>query len=275
MQRQHPLVRRPGRRHNAGVFVPQLQAVPQEPAAQSAELLQQLQLLGWVDRTALCLLLVFFAMGLFKGLIWQVSRVAILVVAYVVAGRFGQPLGDLLARTEPNPAAPDQAPIDTPETTLYLAYVLVFLVVLVALSLLSIALQKLAAKAGLGFFDRLGGGVLGVATGGCVVLFLLFVVQMFFQGSQLAMAAESSHAQRLSRRTIDALGEAVPDALRGVFSLAPLHPTPPATPGPGPAPGPGAEPSDAPGEPPAGPLAPLPGTGVPPARQDPPPVRRQ
>lgn len=122
---------------------------------------------GWITRHW-PVVLGACVIGLFRGLIWQVSRVAILVVAYVVAGRFGEPLGQLLART---PAVGGQAgagAIDTPDTTLYLAYVLLFVAVLVVLSLLALLLQKLAAKAGLGFFDRLGGGVIGVATGACV-----------------------------------------------------------------------------------------------------------
>ena len=214
--------------------------LPQEPVAQAtptSDLLQQLQALGWVDHTAIAVLLVFFVIGLFKGLIWQVSRVGILVVAYVVAGRFGQDVADLLTRTSvasPNPGDSSAAPTSS-DTTIYLAYVLLFLVVLIALSLLAIVLQKLAAKAGLGFFDRLGGGVLGVATGGCVVLFGLFVVHMFFRGSQLAMAASESHSLRLSRQAVDALGPRVPDELRQVFALQALRvmvpssqPTPPA-----------------------------------------------
>lgn len=210
--------------------------------AAPGDLLHQLQTVTWVDHTALGVLLVFFVLGLFKGLIWQVSRIAILVAAYVVAGRFGADVANALSRPPlaspapahaaspaaelvpvvPNPAAGTgvQAPA---ETTLYLAYVLLFLAVLVVLSFGALLLQKLATKAGLGFFDRLGGGVLGVATGACVVLFGLFVVHMFFRGSQLAMAAEGSHSLRLSKRAIDWLGPRVPDELREVFALVPLH----------------------------------------------------
>jgi hypothetical protein len=65
--------------------------------------------------------------------------------------------------------------------------------------------------------------VLGVATGGCIVLFLLFVVHMFFAGSPLAQAAERSYSRRLSAQAIDLLGERVPDELRAVFDLPALH----------------------------------------------------
>ncbi len=209
------------RRHNAAVI-----ALPQDvpTATPSSDLLVQLQSLGWVDHTALAVLAVFFVLGLFKGLIWQVSRIAILVAAYVVAGRFGNDVANMLSPAEPNQLDPTSGPSDT---TVYLAFVLLFLAVLVVLSLIAILLQKLAAKAGLGFFDRLGGGVLGVATGACVVLFGLFVVHMFFRESQLAQAAESSHSLRLSKRAIDWLGDTVPDELREVFALSPLDAAPP------------------------------------------------
>ena len=205
-----------------------------------ADFLTQLQEIGWVDRTALAVLLVFFVIGLFKGLIWQVSRIAILLAAYFVSGRYGRVLGDWLASpaggSEPGSVSPAvHSTADgvnavegalhvepTSETTLYLAYVLLFLGVLIVLSLAAILLQKLANKAGLGFFDRLGGGMLGVATGGCLVLFGLSVVHMFFRGSQLAMAAEHSHSLRLSQRAIAYLGSTVPDDLRRVFALQPL-----------------------------------------------------
>jgi len=192
---------------------------PQDASPQGLELLQQLELLGWVDRTALAVLTAFFVIGLFKGLIWQTSRIAILVVAYLVAGRYGQSLGEMIARKN---AVPDEVVAGAPDTTLYIAYVALFVVVLVILSLLAMILQRLAAKAGLGFFDRLGGGVLGVATGSCIVLFGLFVVHMFFKGSALAHAAESSHTLRLSRLGIDWLGRTVPDELRTVLALSPL-----------------------------------------------------
>jgi uncharacterized membrane protein required for colicin V production len=188
-------------------------------------------------------LLVFFVLGLFKGLVWQVSRIAILATAYVVAGRFGGDLAVVLAGPAEGPAVaaapavapppgaegaaavPAAVPAAAPgETTIYLAYVLLFVAVLVVLSLLAMLVQKLVAKAGLTFFDRLGGGVLGIATGACVVVFGLSLVNMFFRQSHLAMAAERSQSQRLSKRAIDWFGDRVPDELREVFALAPLHP---------------------------------------------------
>ncbi|MCB9878525.1 MAG: CvpA family protein [Planctomycetes bacterium] len=226
--------------------------LPQDPVtpatAPTHEIVQQLQALGWVDHTALAVLLVFFVLGLFKGLIWQVSRIAILVVAYVVAGRFGHDVAALLGSAPPAPSAPAAAAdpnasgVDAAQlgdTTLYLAYVLLFVVVLVLLSLLAMLIKKLADKAGLSFFDRLGGGVLGVATGACVVVAMLFLVNMFLPQSPVAEAARSSHSLHYSQKAIDLLGSAVDDDLRSLLQLQPLR---------GPEPLPGA-PDEPPGSP--------------------------
>ncbi|MCK5942365.1 MAG: CvpA family protein [Planctomycetes bacterium] len=197
---------------------------PVEPGFFEA-LADQLQALGWIDKTALGVLVVFFVLGLFKGFIWQVSRIGILVAAYFVAGRFGHDVAGLLGSAPPERlageagVAPEAA---TGETTLYIAYCVLFVAVLIVLSLLAMLLKKLADKAGLGFFDRLGGGVLGVATGALVVLFGVFVVRMFFPQSELAQAAEGSHSLRFSQRAIEMLDDAVNDDLRTVLALRPL-----------------------------------------------------
>lgn len=197
---------------------------------------EALQALGWIDRTALGVVLVFFVLGIFKGFIWQVSRVGILVAAYVVAGRFGHDVAGLLggapadlpsgvdAVAASGGAAAQASDAGPTDTTIYLAYCLLFVAVLVALSLVTMLVKRLADKAGLGFFDRLGGGVLGVATGGCVVLFGVFVLQMFFPHGELAAAARGSHAMQLSQRAVALLGGVVHDDLRSVLALEPLDP---------------------------------------------------
>ncbi|MCA8953263.1 MAG: CvpA family protein, partial [Planctomycetes bacterium] len=155
---------------------------------------------------------------------WQVSRIGILLVAYGLAGRFGGQVGAWLGRAPADAAAADtgNGPLEG-DSALYLAYVLVFVGVVVALSLLAIPLQRLVKKSGLGFFDRVFGGVFGVATGACTVLFLLFLVNMFGRETAIGQDARASHSQRLSREAIDWLGPRVPDELRGALYLTPLR----------------------------------------------------
>lgn len=203
------------RRHDVAVQDPVPAPVVTSVPEPGNEVVTALQNLGWVDITALSVLGVFFVIGLFKGFVWQVSRVAILVVAYGLAAHFGQAGADLLlsaTHSGPEPATQGQQ-----ETAFYVACVLIFLVVLVVLSLLSLVLQKFVKTAGLTFFDRLGGGVVGVATGGCVVLFLMTAVLMFFPRSEIAAAADESYSLRLSRKAIDLLEGALPPELTKIF----------------------------------------------------------
>jgi uncharacterized membrane protein required for colicin V production len=177
--------------------------------------------LSWVDATSMGVLAVFFVLGLFKGLIWQVSRVAILVAAYYGAMEFGEPFAQLLVDwTHTGPAAPSE---QQETTALCIAFVLLFLFVLVGLSLFALFVQSLARKAGLGFYDRLFGGVLGTATGALVILVLMTGVLLFLPpGSQVAQAAQGSHSLRLLQDGIEELGPVAPPALRRVFCAA--HP---------------------------------------------------
>ncbi|MHC5062871.1 MAG: CvpA family protein [Planctomycetota bacterium] len=163
--------------------------------------------LGWVDWTALAILVVFFILGLFKGLVWQASRVAILVLAYVFAGIYGEDLSALTGSWLSNDVAP--------ELPLYLAYIMIFLSVLVTVTLIAYFLQKLVNATGLSFYNRVGGGFLGIATGGLVVLALLTAVHMIHsgldRGANVAEAAESSHSSRIGQGVLRFMGQVLPE----------------------------------------------------------------
>lgn len=175
-------------------------------------LLQQVAALGWIDWTALTILFVFFVLGLFRGLVWQVSRIGILVLAYVFAGIWGEDLSRVTASWFSSDAQP--------ELPLYVAYVLIFLSVLVAVSLVAWALQKLVQSSGLSFYNRVGGGMLGLATGALVVLALLTGVHMLNDslstGGAVVEAAERSHSQRYSDALLRFASDVLPEDLRHV-----------------------------------------------------------
>jgi membrane protein required for colicin V production len=178
-----------------------------------------MQNLGWVDITALSVIGVFCVIGLFKGFLWQTSRIAILAAAYAAAASLGQGFADVLVGWTHGGQAPPTA--DQRETAFFIACVLIFLGVLIALSLAALLLQSLVQKAGLGFYDRLGGGAFGVATGGLVVLFLLGLVLMFFPRSHVAAAADASHSLRFSQKVVAALGGVLPDEMQRLFEPKP------------------------------------------------------
>ena len=222
------------------IGVQQVQQNQQVPAAEPSVfdvVTTHLLELGWIDKTALCVLLVFFLLGLFKGLLWQVSRIVILLFSYYVAGRWGQDVAGILADSEAAVAAgPDAGAVGAdvvapaaapPDTTVYLSYCLLFVSMVVVLSLLSMLLKQFVVKAGLGFFDRIGGGIFGVATGALVVLFMVLVMHMCSEpDSQFVRAARSSHAVKYSRQAIQLLNRAVDNQLREQLGLAPLDDEP-------------------------------------------------
>ena len=177
--------------------------------------------LGWVDLTAIAVLIVFFILGLFRGLVWQVSRILTLVAAYVVAGAYGETIAGSLRKMVSG---------INDELSLYIAYFAVFIVVLVIVSVIAYFFEKLIDRSGMSFYNRVGGGVLGVVTGAALVLALLFAVFAFFgTESNVVEAARRSHSMRFSQQALTALGEVVPAQVREVFGLgdpAPESPTP-------------------------------------------------
>lgn len=168
--------------------------------------------LGWVDWTAMAILVVFFVLGLFKGLVWQASRVTILILAYLFAGIYGEDLSELTGTWLSNDVAP--------ELPLYLAYIMIFLSVLVTVTLIAYFLQKLINASGLSFYNRVGGGFLGIATGGLVVLALLTAVHMIHsaldRGANVAVAAEKSHSSRISKDILSFASQVLPEDWSGL-----------------------------------------------------------
>jgi len=147
-----------------------------------ADLINQL---GWIDLGTLVVLLVFFVMGLFRGLVWQLSRLLTLVVGFVVAGIWAKDLEALLVRTWPSfePFA------------IFLAYFAIFFAVFVLLSVAAWLLSGLLRKLKLTAYDRLGGGVLGLATGAAVVVLLLTILFSIPMDQGVIQAAERSRTK--------------------------------------------------------------------------------
>jgi uncharacterized membrane protein required for colicin V production len=172
----------------------------------------------WVDVTALAVIATFLVIGLFQGILWQVSRVAILLIAYGLSSHLAQSLSTfLLGFTQKPDEVPNQ---DRSDTAYYVACVLIFLLTLIVLSLLTRLLQHLVRKAGMSFFDRLGGGIVGMATGAVLVLVGLTAVFMFVPGSTVAQAAESSQSLKVSRWAVQQMGGFIPPELQKVFPEA-------------------------------------------------------
>ncbi len=186
-----------------------LELSPVIPAAQNA-----LEAIGWVDLTAASVIVVFSILGIFKGLVWQLSRIGTLVGAYILAALYGPDVGEWMFHGSLQ-GADERLP-------LYIAYVSIFVAVLVVLSLVALLVTKLVEKTGLTFYNRMGGGVLGVGTGAMVVVFLLGLVFMFApEESGVVAAAKGSRSADYSKRVVEIMGTLVPEGVREAFGAEP------------------------------------------------------
>lgn len=188
------------------MFLPQTPNVPIDPASglpaadphPASEALGWFESIGWVDRSALAVLLVFFVLGLFRGAGWQMSRIAILLIAYAAALFGGPPLtaatrhlyGDDVDRALPQ----------------YVAGTLVFLAALALCALLAWQLTRRREREPLGFGSRLSGAGLGLVTGGLVILGVLTATHVFAAttslGTRVVHAAEHSATRAASERVV-------------------------------------------------------------------------
>lgn len=163
--------------------------------------------LGWVDLGSLVVLGVFFLLGLIRGFAWQIGRIVTLVGSFAAAIGFGPPTARQIFDD-----------VEASGAHLYAAYALVFLAAFLVLSGMARLLHSAVKRAGLSFFDRLGGGVLGVATGGVLVTGALAVVLMFGERFPIHDQVQASHAVQISRATLDLLGDMVPEPVQEVFA---------------------------------------------------------
>ena len=114
-----------------------------------------------LDFVALAIVLLFFMLGLKRGLVREVIALAAWLAAYLLAGRLAQWLGPLL------PGMTEGGLRDA------VAMGLAFIAILLAAMLLSSTLHGLVKAAGLSLEDRLLGCVFGLLRGGVALVFLV------------------------------------------------------------------------------------------------------
>jgi len=159
------------------------------------ELLNQL---GWIDLGTLVILLVFFVLGLFRGLVWQLSRLLTLVVGFIVAGVWAKDLADLIVRTWPK----------SEPFALYAAYFAIFLGAFLVLSVIAWLLSGLIKRLKLTAYDRLGGGAVGILTGAALVVLVLTIFYAFIpRQAGIIQAAEKSRTKTAAVKALRFLEE--------------------------------------------------------------------
>lgn len=116
----------------------------------------------WLDYAVLVVLAASILWGVWRGLVHEVVSVASWVLAFLAANMFAGAMGDLL------PASM------APEVRVLVSFVVVFIVVLVACTIVGHLLSRMMKVAGLGPLDRTLGGVFGLAR--ALVILLAFAL---------------------------------------------------------------------------------------------------
>lgn len=116
--------------------------------------------LGWVDIALLAVFLLSALVGLWRGFVFEIVSLLGWVVAFILANTLGPLLADYLPASESHGA----------QWRLWIAYGLVFLLVLVMCTLFARMLRALIAATPLSFIDHLLGGAFGVVRGAVILV---------------------------------------------------------------------------------------------------------
>jgi membrane protein required for colicin V production len=112
----------------------------------------------WIDYAVIAIVGISILLSVIHGLVREILSLAAWVVAFVVAQMYATGAASLFS-----PA------LTSPPLRLFAGFVAVFLTVLVAMTLLAIAVSRLIRTAGLGFADRALGAVFGLVRGLAIV----------------------------------------------------------------------------------------------------------
>ena len=117
-----------------------------------------------VDIAVLAIVGISIALGVLRGLVREVLALVAWVAAFLLSNFLAPEAAKLLPRG-----------MGSEEIRLLVSYVVVFIIVLVALSMLAILASKLVKIVGLGPSDCVVGGVFGLARGMLVVMILVLL----------------------------------------------------------------------------------------------------
>ena len=141
-----------------------------------------------LDLVGLGLILLLVALGLWRGLWWQVIRLLGLVCAVALARVFSPETAAWISESWPDLE---------PRLTHGLAWGSVFLLTLGAASILGLLGQKLLEAMQLGLANRLGGAIIGAVTGVTIHLTGLVVLCQLAPESFVARHVPGTYSERL------------------------------------------------------------------------------
>ena len=155
---------------------------------------------AWVDLAMLAVLAFSVILGLWRGLVFEVVSLAGWVVAYMAANLAGPMVAGLIPGTE-----------DSASLRLWGAYVGVFIVALVACTLLARLLRMIVSATPLSVVDRLGGGAFGAAR--ALVLGLVVATLVTLSPFAQARAWQDSYGRTWLSAALQFVRPLLPDSL--------------------------------------------------------------
>jgi membrane protein required for colicin V production len=115
--------------------------------------------LGWVDLVLLGVFLLSALVGLWRGFVFEIVSLLGWLLAFIIANSAGPFLADLIPLGSVDP-----------QVRLWIAYIVVFVLVLIVCTLLARLLRALVSATPLSFVDRLLGGGFGVVRGALILV---------------------------------------------------------------------------------------------------------
>ena len=140
--------------------------------------------------------------GIWRGFTREIMSLAGWVLAFLAANSVAAPLGEMLP-----------ASIASPEVRVLIAFVAVFVLVLIAAALVGMAVSKFLKAAGLSGVDRTLGGLFGLARGVVILLALAIVAGLTAMPRQPFW--KEAVAAGMLERTVVQLKPWLPPALAG------------------------------------------------------------
>jgi membrane protein required for colicin V production len=155
-----------------------------------------------LDLAAITVIVVSAGWGIWRGFTREVMSLAGWILAFLAANTVAADLGERLP-----------ASIATPEVRVLIAFVVVFVLVLIAAAVVGMLVSKFLKAAGLSGVDRTLGGVFGLARG--VVILVAFAIVGGLTSLPRQPFWKESVAAGMLERTVAQLKPWLPSALAG------------------------------------------------------------
>ncbi len=154
------------------------------------------------DIVVVIIVVVATVLGAWKGIAWQVASIASLVVSFLVAMRFCEPLAPLLSRHEP--------------WNRFLAMLVLFLVTSLVIWLLFRWIAHIIDRIHLREFDRQMGALFGLAKGVLLCMVLTFFAVTLSEGSRESVL--HSHSGYWLAVAVHQVVPAMPETVRNALN---------------------------------------------------------